>query len=154
MAVAERIRYVLDADRLSEDEQVAACRAVLMVVEPDIASFETDIPLSGASDWPADVVQAATYLSSVKPPGRGENESYRRTGEVQRSDEAAWEAFVVFAPYAYDATAWADDAGAILYLADAGTSVTAALTSEQAMLASAAVGGEVLVPLDEWRQRR
>lgn len=150
----DRIRYVLDGDGLSEDDQVAACRAILSVVEHEVASFETDLPFSAASEWPDEVVRAAIYLSSVKPAGRGENDSYRRTGEVPRSDKAAWAAFLVVAPYAYDATAWAGDGKALLYLADAASSVIAALTSEQVALLSETVGVDVLVTLKEWRERR
>lgn len=150
----ERTRYVVDTDRFGEAEQVSVCRTVLTVVEPDVGSFETDLPFSRASDWPLEVDQAATYLSSMRPPGRGENSSYRRTGDVKRSVEAAWDAFVVFAPYAYDASAWSNDGQEIVNLADSGTTVIAALTPEQAALASDAIGLDTLVPLNEWRKRR
>lgn len=152
--MSDRIRYVLDADALSEEDQVAACRAILNLVEHEVSSFETDLPFSAASEWPHEVVRAATYLSSVKPAGRGENDSYRRTGEVPRSDDAAWAAFLVVAPYAYDAAAWADDGQTLLNFADAASSVIAALTSEQVAQLSETMGADVLITLKEWRKRR
>jgi hypothetical protein len=150
--VPERQSYVLDTAQLTADEQVAACRLVLTVVATDVASFETDIPWASASEWPNDVNRAARHLSSLKPPGRGESDLYRRSGELQRGDDRAWSSFVTFAPFAYDATAWASDSREIVRLADAATTIVVTLTSEQVTLVANDVA--VLVPLSEWRKRR
>jgi hypothetical protein len=68
-----------------------------MVIDRGIVAFETDLPLSAASEWPADVVQARHLLEFGEAVRKGENDSYRRTGEVKRSDEVAWAAFLVLA---------------------------------------------------------
>lgn len=152
--VPERQTYVLDTARLTADQQVAACRLALRVVAADVASFEADIPWALASEWPVDVTQAAQHLSSLKPPGRGENDLYRRTGELQSSDNTAWSSFVTFAPFTYDAAAWASDSQEIVRLADAATTVIVTLTPAQVRRVADEVGRDVLVPLKEWRRRK
>ena len=150
----ERQTYVVDTDRLTEDQQVVACRLALRVVATDVASFEADIPWASASEWPVDVIQAAQHLSSLKPPGRGENDLYRRTGDVQRSDDEAWSSFVIFAPFTYDATAWTSDSQEIVRLGDAATTIILTLTPAQVRHVENDVGRDVLVPLKEWRRRK
>ena len=54
------------------------CRAVLMVIDRDIVAFETDVRLAPLRNGPRMSFRRATYLSSVKPPGRA---STIRTGE-------------------------------------------------------------------------
>jgi hypothetical protein len=154
VVVTKRTSYVVDTARLSGGERVDACRGVLSVVAEDITSFETDIPWSAASEWPADVRQAAEFLSCLKEPSRGEDALYRRTGEVRVSDPGCWEAFVDFAPYAYDASAWGDGGTQIVALSDAADSIVATLTATQAAAVGDAVGQDVLVPLKECRRRR
>jgi hypothetical protein len=89
--VPERTEYVVDTSDLGDSERIAACRLVLSVTAEDVASFETDIPLASASDWPGDVRQAAELLSSLKEPTRDDDALYRRTGMVRKT-ERTWEA--------------------------------------------------------------
>ena len=116
--VTERIKYVVDTAALEAHQRIDACRLVLSVTAADIATFETDIPWAAAGEWPDDVRQAAGTLSSLSEPSRGEDALYRRTGEVHRDDDVVWKAFVTFAPYAYDASAWSTDSQQIIALSD------------------------------------
>jgi hypothetical protein len=68
-----------------------------MVIDRGIVAFETDLPLSAASEWPADVVQARHLLEFGEAARKGEHDSYWRTGDVKRSDEVACATFLVFA---------------------------------------------------------
>lgn len=151
--VDERTRCVVGTAALPEHQRIDACRLVLRVATADISSFETDIPWTAAADWPDIVRQAAEFLSSLREPSRGEDVLYRRTGEVPTDDEQAWEAFLTFAPYAYDASAWSAESEPIAALADAGESVVAALTPEQVSAVAHDIGWDALVPLKEWRTR-
>jgi hypothetical protein len=45
-----------------------------MVIDPGIVAFETDLPLSAASEWPADVVQARHLLEFREAARKGEND--------------------------------------------------------------------------------
>lgn len=154
VVVAERAKYVVDTAALGARQRVDACRFVLTVAAEDIATFETDIPWGGAADWPEDVRRAADILTSLKKRSRGETMLYRRTGDVPNDHDRAWEAFVKFAPYAFDASAWTATSQQVAALADAGESVVAALTSVQVQAVSLVIGEDVLVPLKEWRTRR
>ena len=154
VSVKERTRFVLDTRLLDEGDRAAACRCVLTAVAEDITTFETDIPWSAASEWPTDVSQAAELLSALKEPSSGEDQLYRRTGEVPRTNEDAWAAFITFAPFAYDASTWGRESQQITALADAGESVVAALTPEQAASVASAIGAKTLVPLKQWRKRK
>jgi len=109
--------------------------------------------LASASNWPGDVRQAAELLSSLKEPTRDEDALYRRTGMVRKT-ERAWEAFVIFAPYAYDASAWSDDSQRIAALSDTAESIVAALTPGQASVVGRTTGQYALVPLKQWRKGR
>jgi hypothetical protein len=127
---------------------------VLSVTAEDVATFETDFPWVAAAEWPDDVRRAAVFLSSLREPSRDEDALYRRTGEVAKHDVPAWEAFVIFAPYAYDASAWTADSHQIVALSDAAGSIVAALTPQQERAVAADVGPDVLVPLKQRRIRR
>ena len=152
--VAERAKYVVDTDALGARQRVDACRLVLTVAAEDIATFETDIPWASAADWPEDVRRAADFPTSLKERSRGETMLYRRTGDVPNDHDRAWEAFVKFAPYAFDASAWTAASQQVAALSDAGESVVAALTSVQVKAVSLVMGEDLLVPLREWRMRR
>jgi hypothetical protein len=152
--VTELTAYVIDTAHLSGGERIDACRRVLSVSAEDVTSFETDIPWSAVSEWPTDVRQAAEFLSSLKEPSRGEDASYRRTGEVRAADPRCWKAFVAFAPYAYDASAWGDDGTQIVSLSDAAGAIVAALTPTQAAAVRSALGQDMLVPLKQWHRPR
>lgn len=154
VVVAERAKYVVDTDALGARQRVDACRLVLTVAAEDIATFETDIPWASAADWPEDVRRAADFLTSLKERSRGETMLYRRTGDVPNDHDRAWEAFVKFAPYAFDASAWTAASQQVAALSDAGESVVAALTSVQVKAVSLVMGEDLLVPLREWRMRR
>ncbi|TCO47925.1 hypothetical protein EV646_105485 [Kribbella antiqua] len=153
VVVPERTEYVVDTGDRGDSERIYACRLVLSVTAEDVASFETDIPLASAWNWPGDVREAAAFLSSLKDPSRGEDALYRRTGRVPKTDRA-WEAFVIVAPYAYDASAWSDDTQQIAALSDTAESIVAALTPDQTSVVGRAIGQDALVPLKQWRKRR
>lgn len=152
--VAERTKYVVDTAALAASQRIDACRLVLSVTAADVATFETDIPWAAAAEWPDGVRQAAEFLSSLRGPIRGEDALYRRTGEVLKSDDPAWETFVTFAPYSYDASTWSTHSQQIVALSDAAESMVAALTPEQLTAVAEGIGRDALVPLKKWRPRR
>jgi hypothetical protein len=152
--VAERTKYVVDTAALEADQRIDVCRLLLSVTAADVATFEIDIPWAAAAEWPDEVRQAAELLSSIKEPTRGEDALYRRTGEVLKSDTPAWEAFLTFAPYAYDASTWSVHSQQIVALSDAAESMVAALTPEQVTAVADGTGWDALVALKKWRPQR
>lgn len=156
MTVKERSEFVLDSARLGDQERLVACRTLLSTLSEDIEAFECDIPWSLAKSWPSDVRLAAESLSVLRRPSRldGDPDQYRRTGVVTKSDADAWEAFVCFAPYAFDASAWDDRGRVVVSLSDTGSSASASLTSAQVSALAEVLGPDVLVPYEHWRKER
>lgn len=148
--MAGREDFVIDTNALADDERAEAVRFVLQLLDAKASAFESDVPLANQDGWPEDVVEAAAVLCSARPPRRGENDKYRRTGVQQRSAEPVWQAFTRFAPYAYDARVWDAPGATLIALADQGTSCVARLSEEEARLISSRHTVPV-VRLDEWR---
>ncbi|MCR1773386.1 hypothetical protein [Nocardioides daeguensis] len=136
---------MVKTDGLSTSERVELCRELLALAAPDVATFETDIPWSMAAEWPTEVREAAEHLSSLRTPKRGEDRLYRRTGVRQNGEVAVWDAFVAFAPYSFDASAWAPGPRRLVALADCAQSIAVDLTRDQIALLSTAVEAR-LVP--------
>jgi hypothetical protein len=154
VVMVERIEYVLDTDGMGAGARVAACRGVLSATSADIASFQCDIPFCEADAWPPDVRRAAQVLSSLKKPSHGEDELYRLSGVVPKTDHRCWDAFICFAPYAFDASACDDQGHPIVSLADCASSIAVWLTREQASVLAASLGPHVLVAYQQWRKSR
>lgn len=156
MIVDDRTEFVLDSAQLGDEERVVACRAMLAIVSGDIEALECDIPWSQAESWPADVRRAAESLSALRRPSRldGDPDLYRRTGVVTKPDADIWEAFVCFAPYAFDASAWDNRGKVIVSLSDTGSDASASLTREQVAALAATMGADVLIPYARWREER
>jgi hypothetical protein len=144
---------VVDADDLARDERVEVCRLVLKATSQDRATFETDIPWSEAPRWPSDVRAAAEILSGLREPAQNENELYRQTGVVAATDARTWEAFLTFAPYAYDASVWDEGADELVALNDSAEAIVASLTADQADTVGRVIGHGRLVPVKDWRKR-
>lgn len=149
--------YVVDNDGWSRDEVVSVCRSVLTALRRRAAEFECDIPgdpdnSSDTGDWPDDVRAAARVLRSL-PKARIQRGGYGQTGVVKDASDQVWQAFVTFAPWAFDATVWADD-GTPVHLTDEGTSLVVELEPTEREAIAALVGPDRLVPLPEWRRRQ
>jgi hypothetical protein len=149
----KRVRYVLDADGMTEAERLAACRASLNLLAEEAATFEVDIPWSRASDWPADVREAAEHLQHVSRRPR-KDPDYGQTGVLGTEDEVTWLAFVTFAPWAFDATVWSTDHIDLACLADESESIVLRLTDSQRTALENATGKGRLAPVSERKVRR
>lgn len=149
--------YVVDDDGWSRDEVVSVCREVLTALRHRAAEFECDVPGDpdkprDAGDWPDEVRAAARVLRSL-PTARTERGGYGRTGVVKGASDQVWEAFVTFAPWAFDASVWAD-VGTLVHLADEGTALVVELEPIEREVIAGIVGPDRLVPLRDWRRRR
>ena len=149
----QRVRYILDTDGLTEAERWAVCRAALNLVAEEAATFEADIPWSRASDWPADVQEAAEHLQRVSRTPRKEPD-YGQTGVLGTEDKVTWLAFVTFAPWAFDAAVWSADHIDVASLADESESVVLRLTESQRTALEDATGKGRLAPESEWKVGR
>lgn len=103
--VPPRSEYVIDGGVLTSATRVGVLRQALDIVSGSVTHAETDIPWHKRGDWPADVVKAADLLCGLFVPDAETHGEYVQTG-VQPVDEATREAFIAFAPYAYDCTLW------------------------------------------------
>lgn len=111
--------------------------------------------MSQEADWPPAVRAAARRLLTHSKHGHGENESYRRTGIISATDEDHWDAFVTFAPYAYDASVWgADSILPLVQLSDEGTSLAVRLEPHEHSDLANSVGQERVIPAGEWKKIR
>jgi len=151
--MTDRDEFVVDTSKLAHDREVDVCRFALELVAKDAATFETDIPLSKATDWPVSVNRAAERLARHALGFRGKNALYKTTGVVSASDSEDWNALVSFAPYAFDATVWAVD-GELASLADEGTSLVMHLSSDQRGKLEAFEGAMRVVPAKSWKRRK
>ena len=149
----KRVRYILDAEGLTELERLAACRAALNLVAGEAATFEADIPWSRASDWPAEVREAAEHLQHVSRTPR-KDPDYGQTGVLGTEDEVTWLAFVTFAPWTFDATVWSADHSDVASLADESKSIVLRLTDSQRTALENATGKGRLAPVSERKVRR
>ena len=64
-----------------------------------------------------------------------------------------WDAFVTFAPWAFDATVWSAEHEDVASLSDGSDSIVLRLIDAHRAALVAALGAERLVPLEEWRAR-
>lgn len=146
--------YVVDTRGQSADDRSDVCNLVICTLEEAAAEFEADIPWSQAAAWPPDVRDAAEVL--VTASGRTHTgEPYQQTGMMKRSDHAIWQAFAIFAGYAYDASVWSDSRVLpIVSLADEGTSVVVRLDDDERRRLEAAVEPTQIVELRESRTER
>jgi hypothetical protein len=99
--------FVIDTDGWAHADMVQACRLILRTVELSAKRCETYIP-TDSQELPPDVVAAAEVLRRVAVSrGRVEGpDGYAQTGILDAAQGEVWSAFVVFAPWAYDATVW------------------------------------------------
>jgi hypothetical protein len=98
--------YVVDSNAWTQTDVATACRLILLTLQGSVGQYETDIPITRA-DWPPDVAAAAEVLRDVAARnGRIERGGYAQTGVVDGTRDEVWSAFVTFAPWSYDATAW------------------------------------------------
>ncbi len=149
----KRVRYIFDVDGLTEVELLAACRTALNLIAEEAATFECDIPWSRASDWPADVLEAAEHLQHVsRKPHK--DPDYGQTGVLRAEDEVTWLAFVTFAPWAYDATVWSAEQIDVASLSDESEGIVLRLTESQRTALENATAKGRLVPAREWKVRR
>ena len=146
-----REAFVVDTSEVARERVVDVCRFALELVRQNATTFETDIPLSNAPDWPVSVRGAAERLTRHAAGSRGEREFYKRTGVVSAKDAADWAALVCLAPYAFDATVWAVN-GELASLADEGTSLVMHLSSDQRTQLEAFESELRVVPAKSWRK--
>jgi hypothetical protein len=138
-------QYVVDTSRLDRASEVAACRAALEFIAPDVDRFQCDVPWSREADWPVEVVHAASLLVPV-------HSGYQTSGWIQDFSDVVWRAFVVFAPYAYSSDAWTADMTFLGEVNDEGTPVTVRVLLEQLQQFRQSVHGADVVSLSKWRK--
>jgi hypothetical protein len=141
--------YVLDC---APDDRDDALRSLLRCVEDAVAEFECDLPVSQSD--PPEIQQAAAALLGV---ARRASLQMPATGILRAGDPVIWDAFVTFAPYAVDGSAWTvgGDGRPAVSFSDVGTSVSVRVDADQhRRLVDALPANAVLVPRAEWRKSR
>ena len=136
------------ADVPSRGAEVDLCHLALRLLADTADTFTTDIPLSKEGEWPRPVVAAARRISTKSRGRPGEDAGYRETGEVSAKDSDAWDAFVAFAPYAYDASVWGID-GTLLADVSNERSLSAHLEPHERSDLARTVGQERVVPMGQ-----
>ena len=135
--------------------RVAAVQAALNLVAGEVIQAETDIPWGNRGSWPDDVLHAAERLRDQYVPETrrvaGEAEGYLQTG-VATTDPDSLQAFITFAPYAFDATFWAEGRTSAS-LAYEGTSVVVSLTDQEHRKLVHRLGASHVPSLEEWQAR-
>ncbi len=141
--------YAVDTEGLSDNARAEVCRLVVRTLEETATKFEADIPWTQATAWPTSVRDAAEVL--VTASGRKHtDEPYQQTGVMQRVDWAVWQAFAIFAGFAYDASVWSDNRLLpIVQLSDEGTSVVVRLDEEERRRLETVVQPVRVVPISE-----
>lgn len=146
--------YVVDTWGLPRGAEIDACRLALTSVAKRAHTFETDIPWSRTADWPADVQHAAHLLSSHSTGRRRESDAYQMTGVLSAKDLSDWEAFVTFAPYAFDASVWGADLRLLASLSDEGTGLTIHLQTDEHDALVSLLGAVRVIPWFQWKRMR
>jgi hypothetical protein len=150
----KRDTYVVDTYGMSRDAEIAACRTALELVAPEVGTFETDIPMAGLHAQPEQVAAAARHLGTHSKGRPDEGDAYRATGVISAENAEDWQALVIFAPFAYDATVWGRSSEELVSLADEGTSLVVHLRPQERITLEEAVGPDRVVPLKQWRRVR
>lgn len=140
-------QYVIDTSCLDRDDEVAACRAALDLIAPDVARFQCDVLWDNSAQWPDDVVRAATALVPHEL-------QYEATGWVTDFPDSVWHSFVTFAPYALSADAWTAEMKSLAEVEDEGTSLVVRILPDQIVRFEESTLGAEIVPLKLWRKRR
>ena len=148
-----REQFVVDDEGLDLQQRQQYCRRVLEALAADAHEYETDIPVGGKGEWPAEVGRAAELLRSASVRRRPGNRDYAQTGVLTR-DEETWQAFVIFAGWAFDATVWNADGVDVASLSDEGQALVLRLTPAQEDVVAAIVDRRRLVPIADWNARR
>lgn len=146
-----RIEYVLDDAGWDDAYRRVAARGALTFVRDVVTTAETDIPWHQRHRWPAEVQSAAEFLRDRFVADSQRTDGYLQTGVQAVTDLATCEAFLTFAPFAYDSTFWADGSE-VASVNDEGYLVVALTDSERAELEDALGQGRV-VTLAAWRDR-
>lgn len=146
-------QYVVDTSGLIREQQIAACRSVLQFVAADVDHFQCDVPWGERESWPREVVQAAAILAPLTE-GTPSKKEYKHTGWVREFSDVTWQAFVVFAPYAYSADAWTVDMKSLAEIEDEGTSLVVRVPPAKLRQLEQAIPNADIVPLGEWRKRK
>ena len=152
LTVERHEQCVVNTSAVSSDRQVDVCRFVIGLVADAADKFETDLPLGNAARWPAEVARAAELLARHARGRRDESESYKRTGWVPAADQDDWDAFVCFAPYAYDASVLGD-AGDLVRLADEGSSLVVRFGPEERELVEHFEPSVRVIPVKRWKKQ-
>lgn len=153
--MVRQVWFVVDTWGLPRETEVGVCRTALRLFTNRAQEFESDLPMSKEADWPPAVRSAADRLLTHSRRRRGENDIYRQTGIVSAKDEDDWDAFVTFAPYAFDASVWgADDPIPLVQLSDEGTSLAVQLEPHQRIDLANCVGQDRVIPLSQWEKIR
>lgn len=145
-------QYVVDTSHLRRELEIAACRAALRLVAPDVYRFQCDVPWGNRDSWPDDVIAAATILAPL-PENATPKQTYQDTGWITNFPETVWQAFVTFAPYAFSSDAWTDDMKPVVDINDEGTSLVVRVLPGQVRQFEQAVPEADVIPLIEWRRR-
>ena len=147
-----RVEYVLDVDGWDVSARLAATRHALALVAPGATAAETDIPWHLHDTWPAEVANAAERLRVRFVREDQHTQDYMRTGIRPLTDSQVRHDFMIFAPYAFDATLWGE-AIILASLADEGASLVVSLTEDERDALERAAGLGRVVTLKDMRKR-
>ncbi len=136
--------YTLEPCGQDAEADHAVLRAVLSVLRPWAEQLQTDLPLAARGDWPAKVADAADHLLAVSRRQRGDSADYATTGWLPAEDDAIWQAYVTFAPYALDSDVFSEQVRGFIEVNDDATSVALRLDAEQQARVVSALGGRHL----------
>jgi hypothetical protein len=148
------VRYAIEIDPDDRQAPVHVHTVGLDFVKPQARSFECDIPWVVSQDWPTAVTDAARHLSAISVRRRQESDKYHQTGVINDFTDADWDAFVIFSPYAFDGTVWAERWESLAHFSDSGTAFCLWLTDDQKARFTQLVPDAYLYPCLTRRQRR
>lgn len=143
-------KYVVDTSGLTREREVAACRAALALVRPEVGRFQLIVNWpEGDNSIPDDVRQAALVFVPR------ENHYEMTKGWITDISDRVWQAFVTLAPYTLSADVWTEEMEWLLDIDDEGRSLVVRVLPERLQKFKESVPGARVVPLKEWvRERR
>lgn len=146
--------YVVGKDIVDRGEATLACQAVLDVLRHRVMRVWIDAYSDYADELPPVVVQAQDWL---REKGRARGSGDPGMGiELDPSDDSSWDVVRTYASWSINVelTADPDAYQVIACLHDCGSSVTAELTTDEAVEVSRKLADSVpVVPLHEARER-
>ncbi|MFC7488128.1 PGPGW domain-containing protein [Knoellia sp. CPCC 206453] len=148
----EFVEYLIDGGDLSTAERDAMGQALLQVLRPDAAQFQTDIPALQPTDPPG-VHAAADALRIAAGKASEKDRDYATTGWLDATDSELWDAYVTFMPWSIDGEVW-DREGRQILSVDDGVVTTVGVASKQLPAVVSITGPDRLKPWLEVKAQR